>query len=172
MESNFDFILFTVLWQPTFPLLFLTDQNTDCCSLHKQHNNCVTITWAQVLYAAVALNPSVTAKIILLQLRKVTGCLSYSCFNAYKGNSNTNTAAHSDTVVIAAVTHRSWFTSKKKKIIGPASIWNISIDWPVSRSMTVTKAWFSLRYLRQNRVGVNFQYASHCKMLIGNEFNL
>jgi hypothetical protein len=37
--------LFTVYWQPTFPLLLLIHQQTDWISLHKEHNICVAITW-------------------------------------------------------------------------------------------------------------------------------
>ena len=65
LKGNFNYILFTVRWQPTFPLLLLTHQHTDCCSLHKQHNNCVTITWSQALCAAVVWNTSISAKLLL-----------------------------------------------------------------------------------------------------------
>jgi len=35
MESNFNCMLFITRWQPKFPLQLLTDQNNDCCLLHK-----------------------------------------------------------------------------------------------------------------------------------------
>jgi hypothetical protein len=89
LKGNFNCRLFTVRWQPTFPLLLLTHQHTDCSSLHKQHNFCVTITWAQVLCAAVALNTSqLRTHSVLIQ--GGNWCLSHSYFNVCKGNSNTH----------------------------------------------------------------------------------
>jgi len=53
----------TVVDPPTFPLLLLTHQHTDCCSLY---NICVIITWVQALCTIVALHTSISAKYVAL----------------------------------------------------------------------------------------------------------
>jgi len=99
-------------------------------SADSQHSHCCccptnTLTAVHYTYSTTFVSPSAELKLfvlllhwtlryqqnILLLLTEVTECLSHCCFRACKGKGNKHCAAHSDTVVIAAVTHCNWFTS-------------------------------------------------------------
>jgi hypothetical protein len=50
----------------------LTHKHNDCCSLHKQHNICITITSAQAVCAAVVLNTLQLATLaVLIQTKQL-----------------------------------------------------------------------------------------------------
>jgi hypothetical protein len=60
----------------------VADPRTDCCSLHKQHNICVAIKWAQALCFVVAWNHSIRAKHISLILILLTWRIWWAPNNA------------------------------------------------------------------------------------------
>jgi hypothetical protein len=63
LQVNFKLQTLYSLLTAKFPLLLLTHQHTDCCSLY---NIGVIITWGQALCTIVALHTSILAKYVAL----------------------------------------------------------------------------------------------------------
>jgi len=101
-------------------------------SADSQHSHCCcwptnTLTAVHYTNSTTFVSPSAELKLFVLLLhwtlwyqqnflllfREVTGCLSYSCFNALKINISKHCAENTGAVVIAAVSHWGYFTSSK-----------------------------------------------------------
>ena len=126
-ESYFNCILFTVRWQPTFPLLLLPHQHTHCCS--PQNNTAFVSPSAELKLFVLLLNWTLryqfdTSKTCCFNSGELSGGLWNSSVETSPKISDTHSAAHKKTFVCSP-RHTTCLSKHHQQI----SSWLISYCW-------------------------------------------